>query len=258
MLNEDKKNNKKLWCYIKSKIQEDVGIPDLIDDENNLIKDPKLKANVLNNQFAKVFSKPEPEITNENNHNEKNKYKKMKNINVKRKGVLKLLSEIKEHKATGPDRIPGKFLKEFALEIVDAYVLLFQASIDQGKVPQGWKSANIIPLFKKGNKRKAENYRPVSLTSITCKLLEHIIHSNIMDHFDSNKILNNGQHGFRQKRSCETQLITYITDFSNCLNEKSQIDAILLDFSKAFDKVDHLGLIQKMKNYDISNSTQPH
>ena len=181
MLNEDNKNNKKLWSYIKRKRQEDVGIPDLIDDENNLIKDPKLKANVLNNQFAKVFSKPEPEITHENNHNEKNKYKKMKNINVKRKGVLKLLSEIKEHKATGPDRIPGKFLKECALEIVEAYVLLFQASIDQGKVPQGCKSANIIPLFKKGNKRKAENYRPVSLTSITCKLLEHIMHSNTMD-----------------------------------------------------------------------------
>ena len=75
-----------------------------------------------------------------------------------------------------------------------------------------------------------------------------------MDHFDSNEILNNVQHGFRQKRSCEMQLITWITDFSNCLNEKGQIDAILLDFSKAFDKVDHLGLIQKMKNYDISDN----
>ena len=69
MLNEDNKNNKKLWSYIKSKRQEEVGIPDLIDDENNLIKDPKLKANVLNNQFIKVFSNPKTEITHQNNHN---------------------------------------------------------------------------------------------------------------------------------------------------------------------------------------------
>ena len=109
-----------------------------------------------------------------------------------------------------------------------------------------------MPLFKKGNKSKPENYRPVSLTSITCKLLEHIIYSNIMDHLEEHKILNPIQHGFRQKRSCESQLITAINDFSNCLNAKGQIDSILLDFSKAFDKVDHKGLLQKLKKYGIS------
>ena len=101
---------------------------------------------------------------------------------------------------------------------------------------------------------QAENYRPVSLTSITCKLLEHIVHSNIMDHFDRFNVLDDSQHGFRKKRSCETQLINTVKDFSECLNSHGQIDAILLDFSKAFDKVDHEGLILKLENLGIRGS----
>ena len=76
-------------------------------------------------------------------------YPNMKPITVTRKGVLKLLLEINEHKATGPDQIPGKILKLCANELVDIYVTLFQASIDQGIVPNDWKTANIMPLFQK-------------------------------------------------------------------------------------------------------------
>ncbi|KAA2237150.1 reverse transcriptase family protein, partial [Chitinophaga agrisoli] len=161
---------------------------------------------------------------------------------------------INEHKATGPDGIPGKLLKTCAIEILDSYVLLFETSIKQGKVPTDWRHASIVPLFKKGDKSKAENYRPVSLTSITCKLLEHIVHSNIMSHLDKNKILTNHQHGFRKNRSCGTQLITTLNDFNNSINARGQTDAILLDFSKAFDKVDHLGLMHKMASHGISGN----
>ena len=233
---------------IKSKKQEQVGISDLVENDR-LIQDPKSKANLLNKQFSSVFSHPEPKIedkTPKHNHPE------MEPIQISREGVLKLLLNINEHKATGPDGIPGRLLKTCALEILDSYVLLFETSLKQGKVPTNWRHASIVPLFKKGDKSKVENYRPVSLTSITCKLLEHIIHSNIMRHLDKNKILTNQQHGFRKNRSCETQLITTLNDFNNSINARGQTDAILLDFSKAFDKVDHLGLISKMSSYGIS------
>ena len=178
----------------------------------------------------------------------------MNKINVTKNGVLKLLLNINPNKATGPDNVPGRLLKLCANELVDVYTLFFQASLDQGIAPDDWKKANIMPLFKKGDKTNAENYRPVSLTSISCKLLEHIVHSNIMDHLDKFNVLDDSQHGFRQKRSCETQLIYTINDFSECLNSKGQIDAVLLDFSKAFDKVDHEGLLLKLENLGIRNS----
>ena len=121
-------------------------------------------------------------------------------------------------------------------------------------MPPDWKKANIVPLFKKGDKSLPENYRPISLTSLSCKLLEHVVHSSIMTHFDNFHVLDNAQHGFRKKRSCVSQLITTLHDFANCLKNREQIDAILLDFSKAFDKVDHEGLILKLEHLGIRNS----
>ena len=175
-------------------------------------------------------------------------------ININRSGLLKLLLNINIHKSDGPDNVPGRLLKLCANELVDVYQILFQVSLDSGVVPPDWKEANVVPLFKKGDKSKPENYRPISLTSLSCKLLEHVVHSNIMCHLDRFKVLDNAQHGFRKRRSCATQLISTLNEFADCLNKREQIDAILLDFSKAFDKVDHEGLLMKLEHLGIRNS----
>ncbi len=159
--------------------------------------------------------------------------------------MLALLRNINENKATGPDGIPGKLLKEIAPEISEVLTIFFQKSLDLGTVPDDWRHAIIHPLFKKGDKSNPANYRPLSLTCILCKIQEHILHSNIMGFLDSHNLLTDTQHGFRKGRSCDTQLITTIRDFANSLNSSSQVDAILLDFSKAFDKVDHNLLLKK-------------
>ena len=142
-----------------------------------------------------MFSDPIPEISLNLEDSETNTT--MGDLKINKNGLLKLLTNINGHKATGPDDIPGHLLKLLAYDILDVYTVLFQASLTQGVIPNDWKKAKIMPLFKKGDKSKPENYRPVSLTSITCKLLEHIIHSNIMDHLEEHKILNPIQHGFR-------------------------------------------------------------
>ena len=145
--------------------------------------------------------------------------------------------------------VQTKFQQDTCSEVIaEGLVLLFTASLDQGQIPDDWKHANVTPLFKGGNKNRsiAENYRPVSLTSITCKLMEHIVHSHIMYHFDENQTLTEVQHGFRKNRSCETQLLETIDNLAKALNNREQIDSILLDFSKAFDKVYHRKLLIKL------------
>ena len=110
-------------------------------------------------------------------------------------------------------------------------------------------------IFKKGEKFKASNYRPVSLTSICCKIQEHVITSNVLKHLDEHNILTDCQHSFRAKRSCKTQLLTLAQELFAGLDKKHQHDLIILDFSKAFDRVPHQRLMKKLDHYGIRGST---
>ena len=178
-------------------------------------------------------------------------YPNMPSISVHEAGVYKLLRELKVHKASGPDQVPARLLKEISVEVAPAMTLVFQASLHQSAIPLDWSHALVTPLFKKGNRSEPANYRPISLTSIACKCLEHIIHHHIMTHLDNYSILHEAQHGFRKGRSCESQLILTIQDLAKGLDDSSQIDAILLDLSKAFDKVPHLRLLYKLNHYGV-------
>ena len=165
-------------------------------------------------------------------------YPAMDSIEITIEGVISLLTNLNPNKASGPDKICNRFLKEFVAEIAPCLTVLFQASLNQGIIPNDWKKAFVVPIFKKGDCSSPANYRPISLTSVNCKLLEHIISStNIYSHLDKYKILTEQQHGFRGRRSCKTQLIDTINDFVTTLNRSGQTDAIFLDISKAFDTV---------------------
>jgi hypothetical protein len=156
------------------------------------------------------------------------------------------------NKAPGPDGIPPWFLKLGAKQLASPLQDLFQSSINTGVVPQDWKEANITSIFKKGNRTCAANYRPVSLTIVVCKALEHIVHSHVMKHLEKQHILTDFQHGFRAKKSTETQLILTIHDISMELNKNNLVDVAVLDFTKAFDKVPHRRLISKLQYYGLS------
>ena len=132
---------------------------------------------------------------------------------------------------------------------------LFQQSLDTGEIPEEWSLANICPLFKKGDRALASNYRPVSLTCILCKLLEHIVYSNIMDHLEKHSLLSDRQHAFRKKHSCETQLVTVINDLAKILDKGGQVDTFILDFEKAFDTPPHELLKCKLFGYGIRGKT---
>ena len=132
---------------------------------------------------------------------------------------------------------------------------IFRKSLETGNLPADWRSANISPIFKKGDCTKASNYRPVSLTSISCKVMEHVIHSNIMLHFDNYNILTDQQHSFRRNRSSESQLLLRTNDFAKTLHKIRQTDVIIMNFSKAFDVVPHNKLLLKLDHYGIHGQT---
>jgi hypothetical protein len=121
-------------------------------------------------------------------------YPSMRDITITEEGVQKLLERLNPKKACGPDNLTARFLKDISQQLAPLLTAIFQRSLNEGKVPEDWKTANVTAIFKKGDRFKPSNYRPVSLTCISCKLLEHILVSNILNHLDDFKILVDCQH----------------------------------------------------------------
>ena len=109
-----------------------------------------------------------------------------------------------------------------------------------------------MPIFKKGNRQLPRNYRPVSLTAIPCKILESIIKDELMKHLTAGDLLAAGQHGFRSRRSCNTQLLEVINEWSLIIEQGDPIDTLYMDFQKAFDSVPHERLLNKLQSYGVS------
>ena len=128
----------------------------------------------------------------------------MQFIDISIEGVDQFLQGLSRNKASGPDEISPKILKELHHEIAPILTLIFNLSLETGVVPilhRLERTADVVPVYKKGSKSKACNYRPISLTCIASKLLEHILVSNIMSHFDDNNLLSQYQHGFGSEHS---------------------------------------------------------
>ena len=182
-------------------------------------------------------------------------YPKMPDINIAAEGIDKLLVGLNPHKAAGPDKFKPIALQTLHKELAPILQLIFQRSLDTGKLPDIWKGATVSPIFKKGEKSDPTNYRPISLTCVLCKVLAHIVASSVAKHFTELDILYDLQHGFREKRSCETQLIMLVDELAKNMQMGKPTDLILLDFSKAFDKVAHENLILKLHQYGIRGDT---
>lgn len=242
-----KDNPKAFWTFMKKLRNENNGIADLRVN-NKLLNNSKDKADALNNQFSSVFTKEDttslPTLGD-------SKIPDIPDLIIGEEGVKKQLNNLKPSKAPGPNGIFPWILRMMADELAPILTSLFQQSIDEGSLPVQWRQADICPIFKKGDKTDPSNYRPVSLTSVTCKILEHIIHSHVMKHLERNNILCDNQHGFRAKHSTETQLILTMNDLTKSIDEGKTIHMAILDFAKAFDKVPHRRLLYKLSHYGI-------
>lgn len=174
-------------------------------------------------------------------------------IEIDSVGVLHLLNNINTNKSCGPDNVTGIMLKTFDSVVFSSLAAIFGYSLETATLPRVWKLGKVQPIHKKGSKQLPNNYRPISLTSIVCKLLEHIISSHMHKIFKENHFFADNQHGFRPHRSCETQLAHTLGHISHLYDHKHTIDVIILDFSKAFDTVNHRKLIFKLERTGLNS-----
>ena len=141
----------------------------------------------------------------------------MPDIQVSSNGIEKLLKGLYPHKAAGPDQLKPIVLQTLHKELAPILKLIFQKSLNTGRLHSIWKKANVSPIFKKGDKTEPANYRPISLTCVLCKVFEHVVASGISKHFTEQDILSELQHGFWEKRSYETQIFMLVDELSKSM-----------------------------------------
>ena len=248
---QSKTNPKILYRYISSKSKPKEPISHLIKDDGTLTESDLEKANVLNNFFSSVFVHEDDQNVPVFNSDFKTS---TDTITITVEDMTKRLKSLQVSKSPGPDCIHPKILRECAEELAYPFKLLFDATLIAGKIPSKWKRAEVKPIFKKGKKTEPGNYRPVSLTSVVCKIFESFVRDALCSHLINNDLLSSDQFGFCKGRSCVTQLISTLYDWFEYLDQNIPVDAIYLDFRKAFDTVPHKRLLSKLQGYGIQSN----
>ncbi len=244
-----KSNSKKYWKYANSKLKTKSRVPDLRINEDLYTSSEQEKVDILNKFFTSVFTKEN--LTNLPIVSNTNCSAILDKVEITENYILQMIKSLNASKSPGPDNIHPRVLKESAEEIFYPLYMIFKKSLETGVLPCSWKKANVSPVFKKGNKHEKENYRPISLTSVVCRLLETIIKNTIVSYLDENSLFSSEQFGFRRKRSCVLQLIEFLEDVTSMLDEGNCVDAVYFDFAKAFDSVPHQRLLRKIRSFGI-------
>ena len=249
--NNFKQQPRKFWNYIRLYCATELSIPTLQNRDKAEITNAYQKANTLNKTFEDNFTVHSGEnVPAMQNRLPNGNAFTMSRVTVG--GVMKLIDDLKTNSAPGPDGLHPSTLK-FTRDLSSKYLAdIFNASLDTGVVPQSWKEAIVVPIFKQGSKNIPGNYRPISLTSILSKLLEHIIASQMMKFLIANNLLSDRQFGFRAKSSTELMLISMVHKISNNIQGGGQVDIIGIDFQKAFDRVSHEHLLSKLAGYGLN------
>ena len=248
-----KKDPKSFYSYLKSKTANKESVGPLKDENKQTVSDDGQMGELLNVFFSSVF-------TSEDTESMPSPPKMFTgatpliDVDITSEKVHKKIGKLRPTAAPGPDNITPKLLQSVSESISVPLAILFKQSLAESCVPDDWRQANVAPVFKKGHRSSVGNYRPISLTSIICKLMESLIRDGIVDHLHASDTIRASQHGFMSKRSCLTNLLQYLEDITRLIDEGNCVDAIYLDFAKAFDKVPHQRLLAKVKAAGIEGT----
>ena len=247
--NSSKTNPKEFYDYVRKKKVLSSNIGPIATVNGQHTDDKNEMATILNDYFASVFT-----VEDNSTHLPRTIHDEdsiIDNFIFEENDILRAINKVKINKTPGPDKISPRILKEVKNEICEPLSKLFNKSLTNGKVPSEWKMANVTPIYKKEDKSQPNNYRPISLTSVVCKIMETIIRDKVVNYLEENKLIKDSQHGFRNKRSCLTNLLDFFNDIYSMYDDSRSVDVIYLDFQKAFDKVPHKRLLSKIHAHGV-------
>jgi hypothetical protein len=168
--------------------------------------------------------------------------------------VRKILLGLNISKASGPDGVSNRILRECAESLCFPLSRLFNLSFQHGTFPTCWKLANVVPIFKKNDRQLVNNYRPVSLLCTMSKVLERIVHTRLYEYLTTNNLLTDNNSGFKRSDSTVNQLLLISQKITEALDNKNDACLVFLDISKAFDKVWHRGLLFKLRQFGLGGT----
>lgn len=243
---------KRFFSWIRRQCNSRSEAPRAVKDSAGaLITDQAEIAEVFSNEFQKVYTAEPPYVPDPHAAPPAEPGAILEDIEFSVHEVGLVLSSLDRNSAPGPDGIPAAYLQACATQIAPTLCRLFSTSLATGSLPGAWKEALVTPIFKKGAKTDPLNYRPISLTSTVGKVMERMVVSEILDFAVDQHIIPEQQHGFMPGRSTVTSLLASVNCWSRALDEGTPIDVIYLDFSKAFDRVPHHRLLQKLHDLGI-------
>lgn len=241
-----KTNPRCFWRYINSK-KGRVTVPQTMSFGKETTSDSQGICELFSKFFGSVFE--HPSVNHLNPTININDCDLLSGLHIDEIQILNKIKHLDRNKGAGPDEIPPSFIITCASELSYPLWILFNKSLNAGTFPSRWKIAHIIPIYKSGDKSICDNYRPISILSTFSKLFESIIYDSIYAHV-KNK-LSDSQHGFIKNRSTLSNLLEYKNYICESFATGGQVDAVYTDFSKAFDKVNHALLIDKIGSYGV-------
>ena len=247
---DDMKDNPALFHgHCRRSLKTKQGVSNVVDGSGKLTETEEEAAAALNTYYHSVFtrddgSSPLPVFSARTDE-------KIQDVYIATEQVEEVLLGLNPNKASGPDGVESRFLKECAVELAPTLQEIYRTSLDQGSVPPQWKEANIVPIHKGGSKAVMGNFRPVALTSVICKVFERILCSAVMSFLMTNRLITDQQHGFVRGRSCQTNILLCLEKWTDIVDCGNCVDVAYFDYAKAFDKVSHRLLLLKLKGYGI-------
>ena len=246
-----KVNPKYFYTHVKKNSKVKSSVAPLERADGSLTVDPLEKANLLQHQFASVFSNPAAIDPSVAAGNIEDLGEILTTMDFSQNCIQSALEELKPFSASPPGCIPSCILKRCNSSLSYPIWMLWNKSFEDGAVPNCLKQQFITPIFKKGSKSTTANYRPVSITSHLSKVFERLVRKRIADYLDEMQLQSETQHGFRKGRSTMSQLLSHVDYILTELCGDREVDVLYLDFSKAFDSVDINVLLAKLKRYGI-------